>query len=107
VKDEPWIKVGKTNNLKRTKDLIRMGYGGRDDWEHIATFPTISNHDANALEGLVIAELANKNLRLRRLSWVNLINGKDSYADECFRCSPESAIETAIRMSWVINKYLE
>ena len=103
---ENLVKVGKANNLSRTRSLARMGYAGRDDWSHIASFPMSSNHEALALENLVIAKLANQGHKLSRMSWTNLINGKPSYADECFSCSAEHAITVANDMASLLEQHL-
>lgn len=44
------VKVGKANNLSRTRSLARMGYAGKGNWMHIASFPMNSNHEARPLE---------------------------------------------------------
>lgn len=103
---ESVVKVGKANNLSRTRSLARMGYAGRRDWSHIASFPMNSNHGALALESLVIAKLSNQGYKLPRMSWTNLINGKPSYADECFSCSAEHAITVANHMASLIEQHI-
>lgn len=105
-KEKGLIKVGKTNNLRRTRHLARMGYGGRSDWEHVVSFPLQSNHDALALESLVNAKLSNQGYKVPRMSWVNLINEKLSYADECFTCSKEHAIDVVHKMAGVIQSHI-
>ncbi|WP_304524966.1 GIY-YIG nuclease family protein [Halomonas sp. I5-271120] len=104
--EENVVKVGKANNLSRTRSLARMGYAGKDDWLHIASFPMNSNHEALALESLVIAKLSNQGHKLPRVSWKNLINGKPSYADECFSCSAEHAIAVASDMATLLEQHL-
>lgn len=103
---ESVVKVGKANNLSRTRSLARMGYAGRHDWSHIASFPMNSNHEALALESLVIAKLSNQGHKLPRMSWTNLINGKPSYADECFSCSAEHAITVSNEMALLIEQHI-
>lgn len=100
------VKVGKANNLTRTRSLARMGYADRGDWTHIASFPVNSNHEALALESLVIAKLSNQGHKLPRMPWTNRINGKPSYADECFSCSSEHAIAVADEMAVLIAQHI-
>lgn len=100
------VKVGKANNLTRTKSLARMGYAGASDWMHLASFPVSSNHEAIALEGMVIARLSNQGHKLPRLSWTNLINSRPSFADECFSCNAEHAISIAREMSEVFHVHV-
>lgn len=100
------VKVGKANNLSRVRSLSRMGYAGRNDWQHMASFPTNSNGEAIALESLIGAKLANQGYKLPRISWKNLINGKASYADECFSCSPDHAISVAEEMATLMVKHV-
>jgi hypothetical protein len=97
------VKVGKANNLRRTISLARMGYAGASDWVHIASFPLFSNHEAIALESMIIARLSNQGYKLPRLQWTNLINSRSSFADECFTCSSEYAISIACQMSAVFH----
>lgn len=103
AKNEDLIKVGKANNLLRAHHLARMGYAGRTDWMHVATFPLDSNHNALALESLINAKLSNQGYKVPRMSWVNLINKRESYADECFSCTKEHAIAVANQMADVIH----
>lgn len=103
--EECLLKVGKTNNLKRTRHLARMGYAGRSDWEHVASFPVKTSHDALALESLINAKLTNQGYKLPRVSWRNLVNEKLSYADECFTCSKEHAISVADSMAGVVQDH--
>ena len=103
---EDLIKVGKANNLSRTRSLARMGYAGRGDWTHIASFPMNSDHEAIALESLVIAKLSNQGHKLPRMSWTNRINGKPSYADECFSCSSSHAITVANEMASLLEQHI-
>jgi hypothetical protein len=100
------VKVGKANNLSRTVSLGRMGYAGASDWVHLATFPMPSDHEALALESMVIARLCNQGYKLPRLRWTNLINRRPSFADECFICPAEHAICVACQMSEVLNGYV-
>lgn len=100
------VKVGKSNNRSRTSSLARMGYAGRSDWKHVATFPVRSNHDALALEALIIAKLSNQGYRVPRMAWINLINEKLSYADDCFTCSIEHAIKVAHEMADVFCNHV-
>ena len=100
------VKVGKANNLSRTRHLARMGYAGRSDWVHIASFPMKSNHDALALESLINAKLSNQGYKIPRMSWTNLMNQRKSYADECFTCSKEHAISVANEMADVVNSHV-
>ena len=100
------VKVGKTNNRNRTLALVRMGYAGASDWVHLASFPVASNHEAYALESMVIARLCNRGHKVPRLKWRNLINNRPSLADECFSCSIEHAIAVADEMSSVLHKYV-
>lgn len=104
--DKALVKVGKANNLRRTRSLARMGYAGRSDWQHIASFPANSNDDALALESMINARLSNQGHKLSRMSWKNLINGKPSYADECFSCTPEHAILVANNMAYLLEQYI-
>lgn len=101
------LKVGKTNNLRRTKHLARMGYAGRSDWTHVASFPVQSSQDALALESMVNAKLTNQGQRVPRMPWINLINSKRSYADECFNCSVEHAISVALKMSELVQTHIK
>lgn len=103
---EGLVKVRKANNLSRTRHLARMGYAGRADWMHVATFPVDSNHNALALESLINAKLSNQGYKVPRMSWVNLINKRKSYADECFTCTKEHAISVANDMAEVLNKHV-
>ena len=64
---EHLVKVGKANNLSRTRSLARMGYAGRRDWMHVASFPMKSNYAAIALESLVIAKLSSQGHKLSRM----------------------------------------
>ena len=98
-KSSGMVKVGKANNLRRTISLARMGYAGASDWMHLASFPVVSNHEAVALESMIIARLSNQGHKLPRLQWVNLINNRPSFADECFSCPSEHAISIACQMS--------
>jgi hypothetical protein len=100
------VKVGKANNLKRTTSLARMGYAGASDWLHVASFPVSSNHEAIALEGMVIARLSNQGHKLPRLRWTNLTNDRPSFADECFSCTAEHAIAVARMMSEVFHVHV-
>lgn len=93
------VKVGKANNLNRTVALARMGYADASDWVHMASFPVFSNHEAVALESMVIARLSNQGYKLPRLQWTNLTNRRPSFADECFSCPAEHAISVACQMS--------
>lgn len=103
---ESLVKVGKANNVGRTRALARMGYAGRSDWLHLVSFPMKSNHDAIALESLIIAKLSNHGYKVPRMSWTNLINEKPSYADECFSCSAEHAISVAKEMAQVLEEHV-
>ena len=103
---EDLVKVGKANNLSRTRSLARMGYAGRGDWTHIASFPMNSDHEAIALESLVIAKLSNQGHKLPRMSWTNRINGKPSYADECLSCSSSHAITVANEMASLLEQHI-
>ena len=103
---EGLVKVGKANNLSRTRSLARMGYAGKIDWIHVASFPMNSNHEAIALESLIIAKLSNQGHKLARMSWKNRINGKNSYADECFSCSSDHAIAVANEMASILDQYI-
>ena len=100
------VKVGKANNLSRTRSLARMGYAGRGDWMHVASFPMNSNHEAIALESLMIAKLSNQGHKIPRISWTNRINGKASYADECFSCSSDHAITVAHEMASLVEQHI-
>ena len=100
------LKIGKTNNLRRTKHLTRMGYAGRCDWTHVASFPVQSSQDALALESMIIAKLTNQGQREPRMPWINLINERLSYADECFTCSVDHAISVALEMSEVVQAHV-
>lgn len=100
------VKVGKSNNRSRTVSLGRMGYAGASDWVHMATFPVASNHEAYALENMIIARLCNQGHKLPRLKWTNLINSRPSLADECFSCSAQHAIAVAEEMSTVLLKHV-
>ena len=104
--DKNLIKIGKANNLNRPRSFSRMGYAGKDDWYQVVSFPMGSDHEAIALESFIIAKLSNQGYKIPRVSWKNLINGKPSYADECFSCSVGHAIEIANEMSGVLQKYL-
>jgi len=97
------LKVGKANNLSRIPHLVRMKYAGRNDWVHVASFPVASNLDALALEILVHAKLSNQGYKVPRMPWVNRINKRKSYADECFSCSKEHAISVATDMAHIVN----
>ena len=100
------VKVGKANNLSRTRSLARMGYAGRGDWMHVASFPMNSNHEAIALESLMIAKLSNQGHKIPRISWTNRINGKASYADECFSCGSDHAITVADEMASLVEQHI-
>ena len=103
---EHLVKVGKANNLSRTRSLARMGYAGRRDWMHVASFPMKSNYAAIALESLVIAKLSSQGHKLSRMSWTNRINGKPSYADEGFSCSSDHAITVANEMAYLLEEHI-
>ena len=92
------IKVGKTRGFARHAALARMGYAGANDWSLCATFVVDSNHEALALESMVIAHLSNRQYKVPRLQWVNLINQRPSFADECFSCTVDIAVEAANAM---------
>ena len=97
-----WVKVGKSNNTRRTIDLARMGYAGAEDWAHMASFPVQSDHEAIALESMIISRLSHKDFKIPRQEWINKINGRRSYADECFSCSVDQAISIACHMLTVL-----
>lgn len=100
------IKVGKANNTYRTRHLARMGYAGFTDWIQVATFPMSTNHAAIALESMLISRLADANHQISRMSWTNLQNGRDSYADECFSCGADLAIQAAQELSQVYSEHV-
>lgn len=100
------IKVGKANNVRRTISLAQMGYAGAPDWKHLASFPVASNHEAIALESMIIARLCNEGHKLPRLPWINLINNRPSFADECFSCTADHAISIAYKMSEIFDGFV-
>ncbi|NYT70466.1 GIY-YIG nuclease family protein [Pusillimonas noertemannii] len=106
TEDGKMIKVGKANNTQRTRHLARMGYAGFKDWVHVATFPMCSDHAATALEAMLISRLASAEYRVPRISWENQLNGRKSYADECFRCDAYRAIQAALELSQVYFEHV-
>lgn len=100
------VKVGKANSKRRTLALIRMGYADATGWKHVASFPVLSDSEAVALESMIIARLDQKGMKVPRLQWTNLVNGRPSLADECFQCTVDEAIETAEQMLNVLRKHV-
>lgn len=92
------VKIGKSNNAKRVPSLVKMGYGGAEDWRQVITLSVDSNHAALAVEGMIHARLANQGFRCTRFSWVNRLNNRQSFADECFTCSAEHAVAVGEHM---------
>lgn len=71
------IKIGRSNNTRRTQHLARMDYAGFIDWTHVATFPISPNHAAVALESMLISRLAGAGHQLPRIPWKNLLNNRN------------------------------
>ena len=92
------VKIGKSNNDRRIPALVAMCYGGAEDWRQVKVFPVNSNQAAVAVESMVHARLSNEGFRRSRFQWKNRKNGRPSYADECFTCSPEHAISVGEHM---------
>ncbi|WP_153042003.1 GIY-YIG nuclease family protein [Xanthomonas floridensis] len=92
------VKVGKSNNARRVPHLIEMCYGGAEDWRQVGIFSLASNHAAVAVESMIHARLANQGFRRGRFPWLNRLNNRPSFADECFTCSAEHAISTSEHM---------
>lgn len=104
--DKGLVKVGKANNITRVKALVRMCYANRADWRQIASFPVNSDHDALALEAMINAKLSNQGLKIPRTPWINRINGRPSYADECFSCEPDHAVSVAHKLSEALQVHI-
>lgn len=100
------IKVGKSNNTSRVPALARMCYGGAHDWCQVKMFPVDSNHAAVAIESMIHARLANEGYRRGRFSWINKLNLRESFADECFTCSAEHAIAVGQEMFSIYRTHI-
>jgi hypothetical protein len=104
--DRNMVKVGKANNLFRVKALAGMRYGGASDWQQIVSFPLQSDHAALALEAMINARLSDQGHKIPRFSWVNYLNKRPSFADECFQCDLTHALAVAQEMAAVFDSHV-
>jgi len=78
-----------------------MQYASAKDWIQIATFPVDSSHAATAIESMAISRLTNQGFNKGRVQWINPLNNRESWADECFSCEVEHAISVVHEMAGV------
>jgi len=100
--DQGFIKVGKTNNTSRVKELNKMGYAGKTDYIQKASILAHSDTSALALEGMINSKLSQLGHKLDKIMWFDLVNkkriakGKPVGATEMYRAPISLVISVAL-----------